>query len=193
VDQLRARVKALEGGLRNLQADVSDEPHPLLLEAEGETLPDHQLQYNRTALTLIMQEPAPSISREEEEFIGAFGKSVRGLSVVITHICSGTLTLGLRGESRYYGSTSRPEVRPLSNTVPTSPYSLLLVSYSCENALFRTLCQLLTWAYRPRAKVIGKATSVVQQISLVLAQRYTMKRLRDSTRHATTPKSKRRY
>ena len=78
VERLRARVKALEEGLRVLQADVSDDPHPLLLESESGAQPADRPSpspANGAAPPLDAQEiVTPAISREEEEFIGAFGE-----------------------------------------------------------------------------------------------------------------------
>lgn len=83
VERLRARSAALEDALRTLQAAVSDEPHPLLLE-DSMQITERQ---NGSSTE------GPLLSREEEEVLDAFG----------------TLTLGLRGESRFFGQTARSE------------------------------------------------------------------------------------
>ncbi|EKM61712.1 uncharacterized protein PHACADRAFT_204880 [Phanerochaete carnosa HHB-10118-sp] len=100
VERLRGRVKALEGALHALQADVSDDPHPLLIDTDESTAiidptatPVPATVHHSPPDQHPEQESPQAMSREDEEFIGAFG----------------TLTLGVRGESRYYGSTSRSE------------------------------------------------------------------------------------
>ncbi|KAK7695142.1 hypothetical protein QCA50_002332 [Cerrena zonata] len=84
VERLRNRVTTLEDALRKLQAAVSDDPHPLLQEGASESKDDTARQASVDG---------PSLSAEDEEFLDAFG----------------TLTLGLRGESRFFGQTSRSE------------------------------------------------------------------------------------
>ncbi|GJF00201.1 fungal-specific transcription factor domain-containing protein [Phanerochaete sordida] len=100
VERLRGRVKALENGLRTLQADVSDDPHPLLLDTDEATAiidtsptPGPSSTHRSPQELPSELEPPHAMSRDDEEFVGAFG----------------TLTLGVRGESRYYGSTARSE------------------------------------------------------------------------------------
>lgn len=88
IDRLRKRVTSLEDALRVLQSAVSDDPHPLLVE----DMMDDNTGTQRKSSPLT----GPPLSREDEEFLDAFG----------------TLTLGLRGESRFFGQTSRSEVRP---------------------------------------------------------------------------------
>ncbi|CAL1694716.1 unnamed protein product [Somion occarium] len=84
VERLRNRVTTLEDALRKLQAAVSDDPHPLLQEGAADPKDDTMRQAAACG---------PSLSPEDEEFLDAFG----------------TLTLGLRGESRFFGQTSRSE------------------------------------------------------------------------------------
>ncbi|PCH34306.1 hypothetical protein WOLCODRAFT_95215 [Wolfiporia cocos MD-104 SS10] len=111
IERLRERSAALEEALRTLQAAVSDEPHPLLRE-------------NAMAVGSSERASGPSISagpllsRDDEDILDAFG----------------TLTLGLRGESRFFGQTSRSEYlihaptrsEPLVLTIfPNLPKSLV--------------------------------------------------------------------
>ncbi|KAI0095188.1 hypothetical protein BDY19DRAFT_1039110 [Irpex rosettiformis] len=87
VERLRGRVHELEDALRTLQSNISDNPHPLLTGSP--------------AVASVTNSPVPPNDssssappcKDDEEFIDAFG----------------TLTLGLRGESRFFGPTSRSE------------------------------------------------------------------------------------
>ncbi|KAH9950983.1 fungal-specific transcription factor domain-containing protein [Amylocystis lapponica] len=83
IEHLRARSAALEDALKSLQAAVCDEPHPLLAE-------DTQRSNSDSSSS---PPDGPLLSREDEEFLDSFG----------------TLTLGLRGEARFFGQTSRSE------------------------------------------------------------------------------------
>ncbi|KZT08809.1 uncharacterized protein LAESUDRAFT_648494 [Laetiporus sulphureus 93-53] len=103
IERLRNRSTALEEALRTLQAAVSDEPHPLLQESS--------IQAGPAECSPSRGVPdGPLLSREDEEILDAFG----------------TLTLGLRGESRFFGQTARSEVcltAPTRNLMPCSaPY-----------------------------------------------------------------------
>ena len=79
IERLRGRVKALEGALRTLQADVTDDPHPLLLDTDEataiiDTSPTLGPSTIRSPRQPIPEpEAPPAMSREDEEFIGAFG------------------------------------------------------------------------------------------------------------------------
>ncbi|KAH8099453.1 fungal-specific transcription factor domain-containing protein [Cristinia sonorae] len=86
IDRLRKRVSSLEDALRTLQSAVSDDPHPLLQQEDAMDDRDGS-RHKGSPIT------GPPLSREDEEFLDAFG----------------TLTLGLRGESRFFGQTSRSE------------------------------------------------------------------------------------
>lgn len=74
IERLRSRVHTLEDALRILQANVSDDQHPLLqgtpaFEYSGASPIPHP----------VINDPAPSngneniLSREDEEFLDAFG------------------------------------------------------------------------------------------------------------------------
>ena len=69
IEFLRERVRTLEDALRVLQANVSDDPHPLLQgsaavsSATGLPMPRPNEPYSARVLT-----------REDEEFLDAFGK-----------------------------------------------------------------------------------------------------------------------
>lgn len=70
IERLRSRVGELEAALEKLQAAVSDEPHPLLLNA-FETI------NASSAPTLPRRaDSQPSVSREEDDFVDAFGTSL---------------------------------------------------------------------------------------------------------------------
>ncbi|OJT04515.1 hypothetical protein TRAPUB_4785 [Trametes pubescens] len=111
-EQLRKRVSELEGALQRLQATVSDDPHPLLrgdkapapirLEdpppassssASGSTPP--QADSSSSPTTIGSTPPqTEEASDEEADSLDAY---------------VGTLTLGTRGEARFFGQTSRSE------------------------------------------------------------------------------------
>ena len=85
IERLRGRVKALEGALRTLQADVSDEPHPLLLDTDESTAiidstptagPSNP---KSTSSQTAERDPPQAMTREDEEFVGAFGAFRRRL------------------------------------------------------------------------------------------------------------------
>ncbi|CCL98901.1 uncharacterized protein FIBRA_00908 [Fibroporia radiculosa] len=86
IDRLRSRSAALEDALRTLQASVCDEPHPLLAQEDG-------MQVSPSERSSASPAHASSAPREDEDFIDVFG----------------TLTVGVRGESKFYGPTSRSE------------------------------------------------------------------------------------
>ncbi|KAI0962091.1 hypothetical protein AcV7_001012 [Taiwanofungus camphoratus] len=86
IECLQNRSAALEDALRTLQAVVCDEPHPLLR--------DESMQANLERPSSYPPD-GPLLSQEDEEILDSFG----------------TLTLGLRGESRFFGQTSRSEDR----------------------------------------------------------------------------------
>ncbi|KAI0640171.1 fungal-specific transcription factor domain-containing protein [Trametes polyzona] len=91
IEQLKKRSATLEDALRSIQAAVSDEPHPLLREGEnGSSSSSANSPASQTNGSPI---EGPSLSADEEEVLDAFG----------------TLTLGLRGETRFFGQTSRSE------------------------------------------------------------------------------------
>ncbi|RPD64668.1 hypothetical protein L226DRAFT_565357 [Lentinus tigrinus ALCF2SS1-7] len=95
IETLTDRCKVLENALRTLQAAISDNPHPLLV--------DNPEDSSSSSSTAVDPSPPPIDSspniepptpiREEEDITDAFG----------------TLTLGPRGEARFFGCTSRSE------------------------------------------------------------------------------------
>ncbi|KAI1790935.1 fungal-specific transcription factor domain-containing protein [Ganoderma leucocontextum] len=92
IDQLQTRSNALETALRTLQATVSDIPHPLLEENTGP--PSAYLSASPPIDTPGSSGTSQQTSTaDEEDVLDAFG----------------TLTLGLRGETRFFGQTSRSE------------------------------------------------------------------------------------
>ncbi|PIL31283.1 transcription factor [Ganoderma sinense ZZ0214-1] len=95
LEQMETRSNALETALRTLQATVSDIPHPLLQENAGP--PGAHFSASPSADTPASSggsgsQQGPMMS-DEEDVLDAFG----------------TLTLGLRGETRFFGQTSRSE------------------------------------------------------------------------------------
>ncbi|TFK85568.1 hypothetical protein K466DRAFT_587982 [Polyporus arcularius HHB13444] len=95
IEALTNRNKALETALRTLQAAVSDNPHPLLVENSEGSPSSSSPAVDFTPPPL---DDSPSIEpsvpmQEEEDLLDAFG----------------TLTLGPRGETRFFGQTSRSE------------------------------------------------------------------------------------
>ncbi|GBE77611.1 hypothetical protein SCP_0104910 [Sparassis crispa] len=85
IERLRTRCATLEDALRTLQAKITDEPHPLLSDSP-----------NSSGTPEWSGGPTPDgplLSRADEEVLDSFG----------------TLTLGLRGEARFFGQTSRSE------------------------------------------------------------------------------------
>lgn len=67
VERLRGRVHELEDALRTLQANISDHPHPLLTGSPAmASMPNSPVPPSGTGPTTLT-------SKEEEEFIDAFG------------------------------------------------------------------------------------------------------------------------
>ncbi len=64
IERLRNRVSSLEDALRVLQATVTDDPHPLLV---NDMVEDGSQSRRRTPLN------GPPPTREDEEFLDAFG------------------------------------------------------------------------------------------------------------------------
>ncbi|KAI0640172.1 hypothetical protein C8Q77DRAFT_1045369 [Trametes polyzona] len=89
-EQLKKRVQELEAALRTLQETVSDEPHPLL--NGGEASSSQVLDTPPSSNT----ESPPQTEEEHDEDDGILD-------------AFGTLTLGSRGEARFFGQTSRSE------------------------------------------------------------------------------------
>ncbi|KZT73240.1 hypothetical protein DAEQUDRAFT_662513, partial [Daedalea quercina L-15889] len=95
IERLRERCTKLEDALRTLQAAITDEPHPLLRdESTMDTTP--------SAGSSGSSPSGPLLTEEDEEILDAFG----------------TLTLGIRGEARFFGQTSRSEAP--TRTIPTT-------------------------------------------------------------------------
>ena len=74
VERLRSRVRELEDALHTLQSNVADHPHPLL---GGSTAVD-----SVTSSPIPPDQPTtnPPLSRDDDEFIDAFGIYVRCIS-----------------------------------------------------------------------------------------------------------------
>lgn len=105
IERLRARCTTLEDGLRTLQAAVTDDPHPLLrddLDTSTESSP---------SASGAPPPEGPLLTQEDEEFLDAFGmQSVLPRTIQYLTYLLGTLTLGIRGEARFFGQTARSEV-----------------------------------------------------------------------------------
>ncbi|KAI0789552.1 fungal-specific transcription factor domain-containing protein [Abortiporus biennis] len=113
IERLRNRVHTLEDALRVIQSHISDDPHPLLQDDMVED------KSSRNKCPPAFGQP---LTREDEEFLDAFG----------------TLTLGLRGESRFFGQTSRseyllhaPESIPVCNASDFPHISPEMIEQSC--------------------------------------------------------------
>ncbi|KAF8218975.1 hypothetical protein L208DRAFT_1345035 [Tricholoma matsutake] len=124
IERLGIRIRELENALRILQASVSPDPHPLLHAPSGvlqpiisdETLLSPPAASSLSHNTLPTQEShveSRPPSADDESFVDAFG----------------TLTLGRRGESSFFGQTARAELCQASsfsqsktNTPPTRFY-----------------------------------------------------------------------
>ncbi|OCH95704.1 hypothetical protein OBBRIDRAFT_830653 [Obba rivulosa] len=88
IERLRNRSTQLEDALRKLQAAVSDDPHPLLQDdSSSPSGSSPEISANGAS------PDGPGLTQDDEQFLDAFG----------------TLTLGLRGEARFFGQTSRSE------------------------------------------------------------------------------------
>ncbi|KAH9932118.1 uncharacterized protein BXZ73DRAFT_90043 [Epithele typhae] len=91
IAELSTRSSQLENALRTIHAAISDEPHPLLIDASA---------VNTSAATppdsSNSNVDGPSLTSEEADVLDAFG----------------TLTLGPRGETRFFGQTSRISSMP---------------------------------------------------------------------------------
>ncbi|KAI0714759.1 hypothetical protein C8Q76DRAFT_618064 [Earliella scabrosa] len=93
IDQLQTRSNALESALRIIQAAVSDEPHPLLCDNADMPMCSSHMSSPSGSGDSPPSNDVPALTAEEEDALDAFG----------------TLTLGPRGETRYFGQTSRSE------------------------------------------------------------------------------------
>ncbi|EJF67345.1 hypothetical protein DICSQDRAFT_151630 [Dichomitus squalens LYAD-421 SS1] len=91
IDTLQTRSNALETALKTLQAAVSDEPHPLLLQDDA--CPLSMFYSSSSPADSPTNHSSDSQQTLEEDVLDVFG----------------TLTLGSRGETRFFGQTSRSE------------------------------------------------------------------------------------
>ncbi|KAH9923227.1 uncharacterized protein B0H18DRAFT_1120494 [Fomitopsis serialis] len=88
IERLRERGNKLEDALRTLRAAVSDEPHPLLREESAmDTSPSSGSSGTSPSGPLLTHDD------EEPEILDTLG----------------TLTLGIRGEARFFSQTPRSE------------------------------------------------------------------------------------
>jgi hypothetical protein len=121
IETLCVRIRELENALRTLQESVSPDPHPLLQAPSGVLRPmtSQNLQFPATSSpsrnTPTSQgssvEPHPP-SAEDESFVDAFGEQAYRIFLRAPNplYFLGTLTLGRRGESTFFGQTARAEV-----------------------------------------------------------------------------------
>ena len=85
IESQRSRISILEAGLKALQASISDEPHPLLAADEGVIDASRVLAGGRHGAESIT---GPPLTREDEEFLDAFGVASRRLlllDIKLTH------------------------------------------------------------------------------------------------------------
>ena len=75
VDSLRSRVAELEAALRKLQAEISNEPHPLLVGTPESSVPPN-IPVAARATVSSRSDPtlASQVPHDEEDFIDAFGE-----------------------------------------------------------------------------------------------------------------------
>ena len=83
VEGLRARVHELEDALGTLQSTITDHPHPLLAGAPAvNPVSDSPISSNGAA-------PCPTLTKEDEEFIDAFGEcaifEIVSLTLMLVH------------------------------------------------------------------------------------------------------------
>ena len=127
IEQLCARIRELETGLRTLQASVSSEPHPLLQKPAGVFQPmiPNPGRTSPTTLPSLQTEPTESDEESEEDnFVDAFGARFDMVFFgIVSHLLGlGTLTLGRGGESSFFGKTARTEVGSSSFCALSSPF-----------------------------------------------------------------------
>ncbi|KAH9854322.1 hypothetical protein C2E23DRAFT_726436 [Lenzites betulinus] len=97
-EQLKKRVQELEEALRKLQGTVSDEPHALLGTDAVTDLPPRTDSPPTSSDTGSTPPRAEEDCDEDADVLDAFG----------------TLTLGTRGEARFFGQTSRSEASDIA-------------------------------------------------------------------------------
>ncbi|KAI0778882.1 fungal-specific transcription factor domain-containing protein [Trametes elegans] len=110
VQQLKKKVEQLEAALRKLQAAVSDEPHPLLADdgdsgaAQRATPHANQSSDESSKASGSTNGSSPPSSSDATSQSDDDGDVESDLTDAF-----GTLTMGTRGEARYFGQTSRSE------------------------------------------------------------------------------------
>ncbi|KAI0756452.1 hypothetical protein C8Q80DRAFT_1223696 [Daedaleopsis nitida] len=105
VEELKDKIAQLEAALQAMQATISDEPHPLLQDSPAQqpsaTTPTSQGSPSSSGGSVPSTSSAASQSPEADSVTQADEQEVLDTF--------GTLTLGNRGEARYFGQTSRTE------------------------------------------------------------------------------------
>lgn len=136
IDHLTSHIRELEGALRTFQASVSSDPHPLLQKdlfhdlpplsaplrsstsSSGDPIPSSEETFTIPSPKTSTNAPMDPDSTARSDFCG----TTCHLSVVDTHfnnslLYPGTLSLSEHGQSSFFGSTARLEVRPLKLSV----------------------------------------------------------------------------
>ncbi len=121
VEELKDKVASLEAALRAL----SQGAHPLLRADTTDQSPEDSTSPSTSSGKAGGSDGSESSPREqppsddaEEEAIDAFGEALLfcdcvQVSVLTDLVVAGTLTLGNRGEARFFGQTSRTEASPI--------------------------------------------------------------------------------
>ncbi|KAH9958911.1 hypothetical protein BGW80DRAFT_137705 [Lactifluus volemus] len=99
IEHMRRRIRELEQGLSEVYATVSNETHPLLVEEHR--MPSSAPSSN-TPITATPSPMHPDPSVHEADVINSFG----------------TLSIGKKGDSCFYGATAREEVVSLPEHSP---------------------------------------------------------------------------
>lgn len=103
IERLNTRARELEDALRVLQASVSREPHPLLLNTKGIAQP--------TKLSPLSSNVAHTYSEDSPQLPSSESAAEEAATAEDDALVDafGTLAIGARGEARYFGQTARGE------------------------------------------------------------------------------------
>ncbi|TFK85569.1 hypothetical protein K466DRAFT_587983 [Polyporus arcularius HHB13444] len=132
VEELKDKIAQLEAALRTMQASVSDEPHPLLQDSQGlsSATPPSSAESGASPPGA----PAPSNSSASSQS----PKEEPDVDEVLDTF--GTLTLGNRGEARFFGQTSRTEylihaperLAPFVDTIKLPRLTSITIDEACK-------------------------------------------------------------
>ncbi|KAG2141099.1 fungal-specific transcription factor domain-containing protein [Suillus clintonianus] len=107
IEVMSARIRELEEGLRQMQSEVSDLPHPLL--SDSITAISSDSPESSSSSNFPEQQPQPSNQADADSVSKAFG----------------TLAIGPRGSTVFTGANARPEylMQPPLKQQPKAPFS----------------------------------------------------------------------